>query len=110
MNPRFLLKPSRDGQLHFVLEAANGEPILSSETYPTKSAALKGIAAVKANAPIDERYQRKTATDGSPHFVLVAANNEPVATSETYSDATARDRGIAAVKAVAPAAEVEEES
>jgi uncharacterized protein YegP (UPF0339 family) len=42
----------RDGQLYFVLKAANGEIIGTSETYTSAGARLGGIEAVKVNAPV----------------------------------------------------------
>jgi uncharacterized protein YegP (UPF0339 family) len=36
---------------HFVLKAANGETIATSERYTTKAAAKNGIDSVKTNAP-----------------------------------------------------------
>ena len=79
------------------LKAANGEVILSSETYRQKRPAEEGIASVKANASDDSRLERKTAKDGSPSFVLKAANGEIVGKSEMYSSVAAMDKGIASV-------------
>jgi uncharacterized protein YegP (UPF0339 family) len=54
MAARFVLKKSGD-QLHFNLKAGNHEVILTSERYTAKAGALGGIAAVKANAPLEAR-------------------------------------------------------
>jgi uncharacterized protein YegP (UPF0339 family) len=43
-------------------------------------------------------------------FNLKAANGEIIGTSETYSSASARDHGIASVKANAPDAVVNDET
>jgi len=40
-----------DGQSYFVLKAANGETLGTSERYTSSAAMEKGIASVKANAP-----------------------------------------------------------
>ena len=50
MAGRFVIKKSGAGKYHFVLKAANGEIIATSESYTTKAAAQNGIASVKANA------------------------------------------------------------
>src|SRR3546814_9165829 len=99
MAGKYVLRNSPPGQFHFVLKAGNGETILSSERYTSKGGALKGIESVKQNAPHDERYERKNASDGSPMFNLKAANRERIGTSETYSSVSARESGIASVKA-----------
>ena len=53
-NPKFATKEGKDGQTYFNLTATNGEIILSSEGYASKSGALNGIESVKKNAPIAE--------------------------------------------------------
>ena len=44
-----LKKNEKSGQFHFVLKAANGQVILSSEMYNSKAAAKNGIASVQKN-------------------------------------------------------------
>jgi len=44
---KFEIKKSEDGQFYFVLKAANGETVSTSETYKTKGSCKKGIRAVK---------------------------------------------------------------
>lgn len=39
------------GKCHFVLKAANGEIIATSESYTPKAAAKNGIESVQKNAP-----------------------------------------------------------
>jgi len=48
---RYDRRQAADGQHHFVLKAANGEIIGTSERYTTAASMEKGIASVKANAP-----------------------------------------------------------
>ena len=109
MAGRYLLRRS-GAQYYFVLQAANYQTLLTSERYTTKQSAEGGIASVRVNSPIDERYNRLTARDGSPYFVLKAANGEPIGTSETYSSTGARDNGIEATKTVGPTAPVVDET
>jgi uncharacterized protein len=105
-NPRFILKRSADTQFFFNLLASNGEVILTSERYTTKASALKGTAAVGVNAPFQERYFKYNASNDQPYFVLRAANQEALGTSELYSSNAARDAGIDAVMRAAVVAEV----
>ena len=98
MASHYELKKSANGQFHFNLKAGNGEVILSSETYTTKSAAEGGISSVQTNSPLDERYVRKSSAKGEPFFVLTAANGQTIGKSEMYSSGSARDTGIASVK------------
>ena len=94
----FELSKSSDGQFRFVLKAGNGEIILTSELYTTKSAAENGIASVRANSPHDERYEKKTATNGKYHFNLKAANHQVIGSSQLYASEQTRESGIASVK------------
>ncbi len=110
MAARYLLTKTSNGQFRFVLKAANGETILTSETYVAKAGALNGIESVKKNAPIDTRYERKNASNGKPMFNLKAANNEVIGTSELYSSTQARDEGIESVKRNAPGAATDDQT
>jgi uncharacterized protein YegP (UPF0339 family) len=110
MSGKFVLKKSANGQFYFRLQAGNGEALLRSEMYEGKSSAQNGIESVKKNAPLDERYERKTASNGQPMFNLKAGNHEIIGTSETYSSEAARDKGIASVKANAPGATLDDQS
>ncbi len=107
MSGYYELKRSGD-QYIFNLKAGNHEVILTSERYTTKASAQDGIASVRQNSPIDERYQRKTATNGSPYFSLSAANGQSIGRSEMYSSAAARDAGIASVKTNGPSTVVKD--
>lgn len=102
----FELKSAAGAKFMFNLKAGNHEVILTSEQYSSKQAAEGGIASVQQNASKDERYQRKTAKDNSPYFVLVAANGETIGRSEMYSSVGAMEGGIASVKANAPSATI----
>ena len=104
----FVITPTSNGQFRFTLKAGNGETILNSETYTAKANCLAGIESVRVNSQADERYEKKTASDGSPYFVLKAANSQVIGTSETYSSTSNRDAGIAAVKKNASDADVKE--
>ncbi len=94
----FELSKSKDGQFRFVLKAGNGETILVSELYTTRAAAENGIASVQKNSPLQERFEKKTASNGKPYFTLKAANHQVIGTSEMYSTETACANGMASVK------------
>jgi len=110
MASRYVLTGPNSGHYRFVLKAGNGETILTSERYTSKAGAKNGIESVRTNSPVDARYERKNAANGSPMFNLKAANGEIIGTSETYSSATARDAGIASVKANGPAAPIDDQT
>ena len=107
-NPKFQIFVGTNNQFYFRLRAANGETILSSEGYISKKSCKNGISSVKTNAPLDQRYQRKTASNGQFYFTLTAANGEIIGTSEMYTSEAARDEGIEIVKKITPQAGVED--
>lgn len=102
MSGWYEVSKSSNGQFRFVLKAANADTLLTSELYTTRAAAEKGIASVQANSSRDERYEKKATKDGHPYFNLKAGNNEIIGSSEAYSSDSARDKGIASVKANGP--------
>ena len=107
-NPKFTLYTGSDDQFYFRLSARNGEIILSSEGYTSKSGCMNGIEAVKENATDDERYERLTASNGQVYFNLLAKNGEVIGKSETYTSESGRENGIDAVKNTAPDAPVDD--
>lgn len=95
----FELNRSNSGSFYFVLKAGNGEAVLASEMYGSKSAAENGIAAVQKNSLIELRYDRKVSSDGRFYFNLKAANHAVIGTSQMYKTASDMERGVEFVKA-----------
>jgi len=109
-NPTFqVFKSSANYQYYYRLRARNGEIILNGEGYTTKQSCLAGIAAVKANAPYDNRYERRNGVNNYT-FNLKSGNGEIIGRSENYVAASGRDNGIEAVKRDAPGAPIEDNS
>jgi uncharacterized protein len=104
MSGSFELDTSKNGKFMFNLKAGNGQVILTSQMYETKPSALQGVESVKANAAIDERYERATTTAGEPYFNLKAANSQVIGRSQSYSSVASMEAGIASVKSHAPGA------
>ena len=109
MAAKYHLKGSA-GRFHFNLKAANGETILSSESYASKAGALNGIESCRKNSPDDARYDRRTSKNGEPYFVLKAANGEIIGRSEMYSSTAAMENGIASVKKNGPVTEIDDDT
>ena len=108
MAGKFEIKKSSNDQFFFNLKAGNGEIILTSQMYATKSGAEGGIQSARNNAPLDASYERKTSTSGQPYFALKGANSEAIGKSETYSSTTAMENGIESVKKNAKDAKVDD--
>ena len=97
MAGKFVIKRAKNKEYFFNLLAHNGEVILTSEMYRTKTGAKRGIAAVQTNAPESNRYDRRTNKRKKHYFVLKAANHRIIGCSESYSGTTAMEKGIKSV-------------
>ena len=62
---KFEIKKDKAGRLRFNLKASNGQVILSSEAYNSKSACDNGIESVRKNSQTDTMFERKKANKGS---------------------------------------------
>lgn len=106
MAGKFEIKQSANGEFHFNLKAGNGQIILSSEMYETKSAAENGIESVRKNSADEARFEKRTSAKGDSYFVLKAGNGQEIGRSEMYSSESACQNGIESVQSNAPDAEI----
>ena len=102
------LSKSSDGQFRFVLKTGTGDTLLTSELYKAKSSAQGGIASVQANSLLDDRYERKTSSNGKAYFNLKAGNQQVIGTSQMYATEAAREADIARVRAEGPSTTVKD--
>lgn len=110
MAARYELKKTSNGKFTFNLIAANGQVVLTSQTYEAKANALSGIESVRKNGPDDAHYERLSAQDGSPYFTLKAGNHQVIGQSQMYASASARDGGIASVQSNASGAVLDDQA
>lgn len=93
-----IFKSDKSGDYYFRLKAKNGEPILSSQGYSSKSACENGVNSVQSNATDDARYEVKEAADGRHFFNLKAKNGQVIAKSQMYKSNSGLKNGIESVK------------
>ena len=103
---KFEIKTRKNGEFQFNLKATNGQVILTSEGYKTKSSCLNGVESVKKNSQDKKRFDCKVASNGKPFFNLMATNGQIIGSSQMYANETNMKNGIASVMKNAPAAEV----
>ena len=106
---KFVISKRKNGEFQFNLKAGNGQTILASEGYSTKSACENGVESVKNNASDDSRYERKNSTNGKFHFALKAGNGQIIGSSEMYETAAGMENGIESVMKNSKDASVVEE-
>ena len=103
-----LFQSPKNKKYYFRLKARNGQVILASEGYESKSSAKNGISSVQKNCSDDDCFDRKEAKNGKYHFNLLARNNQIIGSSQMYASKDSMEKGIKSVKTVAPQATVEE--
>lgn len=74
-----------DGESYFSYKI-DGVVYMISEGYKSESSRDNGIASVKKNMVIDERYEFKQHENGSYYFNLKAGNHQEIATSRWLDD------------------------
>jgi len=110
MARKFELYKDKAGEFRFRLKAANGQVILVSEGYTSRSRATNGIDSVRRNATDEARFEKVETVNGKWRFNVRASNGQVIGTSETYESASARDDAIAWVMKNVPDADFEAQS
>ncbi len=106
----FAITKRKNGEFQFNLKAGNGQTILASEGYSSKSGCENGIESVRKNSQDDDRFDSKTSTNGKHYFNLKASNGQIIGSSEMYESASSRDNGIASVKTNAKDAKIDDQT
>ena len=102
------LKKAKNGEYFFNLLAGNGQGILKSEMYSSKSAALNGIASVQSNCGDEGQFECKTSTNGKAFFVLKAKNHQVIGQSQMYESESGCENGMASVKTNGSSTEIKD--
>lgn len=106
MAGKFEIFKDKAGKYRFRLKASNGETILASQGYASRSGVHNGIKSVRNHCRQKDCYDVKKTASGH-RFNLVASNGRVIGSSETYKSPRACDGGMKSVKTNAPKAKVE---
>ena len=107
---KFEIKKDKAGKFRFNLKAGNGQGILSSEAYNSRSACDNGVESVRKNSADDGRFERKTAKNGKAYFNLKATNGQVIGASQMYASNASMENGIKSVKNNAAGASVNDQT
>ena len=110
MAGKFECYKDKAGEFRFRLKAANGNTILASEGYKSKSGCANGIESVRKNCTDPGRFVKKQTAGGKFRFNLTAKNSQVIGASQNYASASGCNNGIKSVANTAPDAVVVEES
>ncbi|MBP9085716.1 MAG: YegP family protein [Kofleriaceae bacterium] len=94
VSPKFDLWQNDAGQYYFHLAAANGEILLASQGYQSRTGAINGVLSVLDNGGLDVRYAIKQGSDRKHYVSLLAANQQVIATGEGYSTKSNANRAV----------------
>lgn len=108
MAGKFEIYKDKAGEFRFRLKASNGQNVLASEGYKSKSSAKNGIASVQKNCSNPACFEKKTTPSGKFRFALKSTNGQAIGQSENYSTEAACDAGMKSVAKAATGAKVED--
>jgi len=94
---KFTISTRTNGEYQFNLSADNGQTILSSEGYSSKSGCTNGIESVKKNSQSKDNFEQLVAKNGKFYFNLKAGNGQVIGTSQMYESEDGCVNGIASV-------------
>lgn len=98
VDTRFEIFKGLDSKYYFHLKANNGQIVLQSQAYTTKTSATNGVASVKTNGANPARFEVRAAADGQYYFVLKAGNGAVIGRSELYVSQANAVRGTETVQ------------
>lgn len=107
---KFVISTRKNGDFQFNLKAGNGQVILSSQGYKSRSACDNGVESVRTNSADDSKFERLTASNGKFYFNLKAGNGQIIGSSQMYEAEAGMENGIASIRKNAPDASVEDET
>lgn len=110
MAGKFECYKDKAGEFRFRLKAGNGENILSSEGYKSKSSCTNGIESVQKNCGDAKCYEKKTTDSGKFRFNLKSTNGQVIGTSQSYTSESGRDNGIESIARAAVGASVDDQT
>lgn len=95
---KYVISNAKSGENYFNMTATNGQTILTSELYSSKSACTNGIESVRKNCDDDNNYECKLSANKKHYFNLKASNGQVIGKSELYESEAGMENGIASVK------------
>ena len=110
MPGKFEVYKDKAGEFRFRLKAANGQNILSSEGYKTKTSCMNGVESVKKNSQTPDRFAKKKTPSGKFRFNLTSTNGQTVGTSQSYASESGCNNGMKSVAACASGASTDDQA
>lgn len=110
MAGKFEIYKDKAGAFRFRLKASNGENVLASEGYKSKSGVKNGVASVQKNCADAACFDTTKTRGGKFKFNLKARNHQVIGTSQSYATEAACKNGIKSVARAAKGAKIEDKT
>ena len=91
-----------DGQFQFKLKSGDGQIILISKAYKTKTDCKTGINSIRKIVKYDKLFIRLESKTGKAYFNFTAVDGKILAVSEMYENRDSMENAIDSVKKNAP--------
>jgi uncharacterized protein len=106
MSSRFEICIAPTNQIQWKLMNSEKQAVLTSQGFPNKDACLENVRAIKENAMIEQRYEKKS-LEGKFTFKLKAANHKPLVGGGPYESELVRDQAIQVLRGAAQSAVID---
>ncbi len=110
MAGKFEIYKDKANEFRFRLKAPNGQIILSSEGYKTRSSAVKGVESVRKNSQDQIRFESNVSRSGKRTFKLMSKNKQVIGVSQSYASESGCKNGMKSVAKYAPDAGLEDKT
>lgn len=110
MPGKFEVYKDKAGEFRFRLKAANGQNILASEGYKSKSSCMNGIESVRKNSQDPARVVKNKTPSGKYRFNVTSSNGQVVGASQNYDSESGCSGGMKSVAGCAKDATVDDQT
>ena len=110
MPGKFEVYKDKAGEFRFRLKASNGQNILASEGYKSKSSCMNGVESVRKNSQDPARLVKKKTPSGKYRFNVTSSNGQVVGASQNYDSESGCAGGMKSVAKTAKDATVDDQT
>jgi len=92
-----IYQSEKTNKFYYRLKAANGQIILTGQSYKDKASCEHGVASVQKHGRVESMYELKESSDGRKYFVLRASNGQIIGQSQMYKSESGLKNGVISV-------------
>ena len=92
-----IYQSKKTNEFHFRLKAANGQVILTGQSYKDKTSCENGVAYIQENGRVDSMYELQETPDGRKYFILRSGDGQIIGQSQMYRSESGLKNGVISV-------------